>query len=434
MKNLLFIILLFLTTLSFSQSLGVLASDANVRRSPGGKQLKVISKGKQIQILQTKKGWSFIEDLSNGKKGWISSNLIIVDIVFIKQNANVRRSPGGSIIKVISKGNKVQVLQKSDNWRFIKDLSNGKKGWVHSSILEKKIKKPGNKVIVNNNPKDDNLKSIPNCDYLITSPNDGDKNINIDPTIIRWKHSTGSPKGYYFSIATMIEEKMTYIKNKENTLIKNLNIEYKNSYSISNLKPNTKYFIGLVPYNNIGLADCDLGLFSFTTGNGVKEKVAESSLQIIEKRLTKMKRKSKWDAFNKFRAGNKIKIKNVNDFLLEVKSYQGVPYKFSGISRSGIDCSGLIWKGLRATGYNGERLSAQSLAQSGQLIANKNSLKPGDLVCFTNTRNESKLVHHIGVYVGNKKFLHSSSSKGVIYSDINDPYFWGDKFIFGVRY
>ena len=90
MKNLLFIILLFLTTLSFSQSLGVLASDANVRRSPGGKQLKVISKGKQIQILQTKKGWSFIEDLSNGKKGWISSNLIIVDIVFIKQNANVR--------------------------------------------------------------------------------------------------------------------------------------------------------------------------------------------------------------------------------------------------------------------------------------------------------------------------------------------------------
>ncbi|GIR99175.1 MAG: hypothetical protein CM15mP101_15450 [Flavobacteriaceae bacterium] len=53
------------------------------------------------------------------------------------------------------------------------------------------------------------------------------------------------------------------------------------------------------------------------------------------------------------------------------------------------------------------------LAQSGTLIANKSSLKPGDLVAFAKTTNENKLVTHIGIYFGNNLFLHSSSSKGL---------------------
>ena len=143
--------------------------------------------------------------------------------------------------------------------------------------------------------------------------------------------------------------------------------------------------------------------------------------------------KWKWDAFKRNKK-SKIKVNDVNDFISEVNSYVGVPYRMSGTTRAGIDCSGLIWKGLRATGYNGERLNAQSLAQSGRLIADKTSLQVGDLVCFTNTRGINELVHHIGIYVGNKKFLHASSSKGVIKSDINDPFYWGNKFIFGIRY
>ena len=131
----------------------------------------------------------------------------------------------------------------------------------------------------------------------------------------------------------------------------------------------------------------------------------------------------------------KINVSNVNDFLLEVKSYMDVPYKFNGTTRSGINCSGLIWKGLTATGYNGERLNGQSLAQSGRLIANKSSLRAGDLICFTNTTGANKLVQHIAVYVGNNQFLHApSSGKKVMLSDINDRFYWGNKFIFGVRY
>ena len=75
--------------------------------------------------------------------------------------------------------------------------------------------------------------------------------------------------------------------------------------------------------------------------------------------------KWKWDVFDRGRNINKIRIRNNNEFLAEVKSYKGVPYLSSGTSRSGVDCSGLIYKGLINSGYNGNRLNAQSLARLG---------------------------------------------------------------------
>jgi len=432
MKNILISIFILTVSFSFSQSLGVLSTDANVRSSPGGKQLKIIAKGKQVQILQTKNGWTFIEDISNGKKGWVSSKLINANLVFINKDANVRASPGGKQLKIIAKGKQVQILQTKNGWSFIKDISNGKKGWVHNSILSNTVKTNNNNNNNNNKVNKKVVDKVPNCDYVITSPNNRDKNVDIDPTIIRWKHSTGSPKGYYFSIATMIGEKMTYEKNKENRSIKKLNIGYENSYSISNLKPNTKYFIGLIPYNDIGLGDCD-GLFSFTTGNGIKKNTAKSTEKIIEKRLTKMGVKWKWDSFLRVKK-SKIKVTNINKFLNTVKSYTETPYQMGGTNRNGIDCSGLIWRGLQSNGFNGERLNAQGLAQSGTLVANRDSLRAGDLICFTNTTGANKLVHHIAIYLGNNEFLHApSTGKFVSKESLNNSY-WSPRFIFGVRY
>ena len=122
-------------------------------------------------------------------------------------------------------------------------------------------------------------------------------------------------------------------------------------------------------------------------------------------------------------------------FLREVLSYEGTPYKYGGRSRVGIDCSGLIDKGLRsAIYYNGERLNAQGWAQSGKLIANKIDLKPGDLVCFTNTTDSSRLVHHIAIYIGKNKFWHAPSTGSVVSEESLDNPYWKPKFIFGVRF
>lgn len=62
---------------------------------------------------------------------------------------------------------------------------------------------------------------------------------------------------------------------------------------------------------------------------------------------------------------------------------------------------------------------------TGKSVAKKN-LKVGDVVFFNTS---GKGVSHAGIYIGNGKFVHSSSSKGVSVAKINDPYYWGSKYM-----
>ena len=429
MKKKLFIFFLFVSYLCFSQSYGIITTDLNSRKSPGGEKLRVIKKGQTVEILQTEGSWIFVKDLSVNKKGWVSGKYILKNIGILKSDANSRKSPGGKKLRVIKKGQIVELIQIKGNWVFVRDISVNKKGWVSLSLISQNTNIPviednENNIIVTSSP--------PNCDYNIISPNNGEKGVEMNPTIIKWTHATGSPNGYYFSIAKISKGNVIYIKNKNGTLIKDLDIGLVRSFSISNLEANTQYFIGLIPYNQKGKADdCD-GLFSFTTGEGGKNNI-DTSEKIIERRLTDMGILWKWRNFKQNKS-DRIYISDIDGFLEIVNSYMGVPYKFNGTSRNGIDCSGLIYKGLQGVGYRGERLNAQMWAQSGRLIANKSSLRKGDLVCFTNTTGSNKLVQHIAIYVGNNKFLHApSSGKRVSLADINDPYYWGKKFVFGVR-
>ena len=145
---------------------------------------------------------------------------------------------------------------------------------------------------------------------------------------------------------------------------------------------------------------------------------------------------SRWNTFKSNKLDRIVMNKTqTNLFLQEVKSWAGVPFKLSGTTRNGVDCSGLIWRGLRqAIDYNGQRLNAQMWGQSGKLIANKSDLQPGDLVCFTNTRSVSKLVHHIAIYLGNNKFWHAPSTGSVVSEESLDNVYWKPRFIFGVRF
>jgi len=129
----------------------------------------------------------------------------------------------------------------------------------------------------------------------------------------------------------------------------------------------------------------------------------------------------------------KISYSAMQRVIAEAKTYKGTRHVMGGLSRTGIDCSGLLYVSFQANDVTNIPRTAEEFARYGSILINPNDLQAGDLVFFTNTYRTSKFVTHAGICIGNGEFIHTSSSKGVIISKINDPYYWRSKFLFGTR-
>lgn len=107
--------------------------------------------------------------------------------------------------------------------------------------------------------------------------------------------------------------------------------------------------------------------------------------------------------------------------LLELAlSYRGVPYRWGGVSRDGLDCSGLI---VRAAADAGRLLphSAAGLYELAQPVPDS-ELRAGDLVFFANTYKPG--ISHVGIYRGGSQFLQASSATGQVSTgDLKAPYY-----------
>jgi cell wall-associated NlpC family hydrolase len=112
------------------------------------------------------------------------------------------------------------------------------------------------------------------------------------------------------------------------------------------------------------------------------------------------------------------------------KQFKGVRYKFGGATKSGMDCSGLVFESFRYHDIILPRIS-RDMAKNGEKIPLSNA-GIGDLVFFKtgSRRNE---INHVGLVVskderGNVEFIHSSTSAGVIVSSIAEAY-WDKSFV-----
>ena len=99
--------------------------------------------------------------------------------------------------------------------------------------------------------------------------------------------------------------------------------------------------------------------------------------------------------------------------------YRGVPYRFGGTSRRGIDCSAFTGAVFRAHGVSLPRTAREQFTR-GQKIAFE-EMEEGDLVFFHTTRPG---ISHVGIYIGSGKFVHASSSGGGVRVDsITEGYY-----------
>lgn len=98
--------------------------------------------------------------------------------------------------------------------------------------------------------------------------------------------------------------------------------------------------------------------------------------------------------------------------------YLGRPYQWAGIGRGGFDCSGLVSRVFSSAGIALPHTS--SGLYDGGLAVPSASLGPGDLVFF---RTYNSGPSHVGIYLGDNRFIHASASQGVIISSMDEPYY-----------
>lgn len=113
-----------------------------------------------------------------------------------------------------------------------------------------------------------------------------------------------------------------------------------------------------------------------------------------------------------------------DSLLSSARTYLGVPYKLGGTTRNGIDCSAYTQAVFKENGISIPRTTGQQY-NTGKAVA-KSNLQNGDLVFF-NTMGRG--VSHVGIYIGSNNFIHASTSRGVMISSINDPYYWGSRYL-----
>lgn len=114
-----------------------------------------------------------------------------------------------------------------------------------------------------------------------------------------------------------------------------------------------------------------------------------------------------------------------NIFLYnEGARWLGVPHRLGGSTKRGVDCSGFVAIVYREVyGKQLSRSSADMLKHDCRKVS-RAKLKEGDLVFFKTTRGGKRNVpNHVGIYLKNGRFIHTSTSSGVVVSSLSEPYY-----------
>ena len=119
----------------------------------------------------------------------------------------------------------------------------------------------------------------------------------------------------------------------------------------------------------------------------------------------------------------------VENIIKKAKTYKGTRHKYGGSDKKGIDCSGLVVNSFKSEQISLPR-TTYALSTFGDWIDLK-KVEKGDLLFFATQKNSRK-VNHVGIVTktrfGEVEFIHSTTSKGVITSNLSER-FWYFAFV-----
>ena len=113
-----------------------------------------------------------------------------------------------------------------------------------------------------------------------------------------------------------------------------------------------------------------------------------------------------------------------------IEDWYGTPHRMGGMTKNGVDCSGFVilaYREVFGREFKGRR--AEDLFSEMEVVSKK-ELSYGDLVYF---KVRGRRIDHVGIYLRDGDFAHTSSSKGVMISNLSNSY-WSKRFFKGARY
>ncbi len=112
-------------------------------------------------------------------------------------------------------------------------------------------------------------------------------------------------------------------------------------------------------------------------------------------------------------------LTHMRDFFSNVSQYFGTRYRFGGQTPAGFDCSGFVRFMFDKVFNMSLPRSSKEMSALGNKVS-KNDLQPGDLVFF---HSKSQRINHVGIFIGNDTFVHSSLTKGITEDQLKHEYY-----------
>jgi peptidoglycan endopeptidase LytF len=110
------------------------------------------------------------------------------------------------------------------------------------------------------------------------------------------------------------------------------------------------------------------------------------------------------------------------DILAQTMPYLNIPYLWGGLyPATGLDCSGFVQLVFHNAGLSLPRVARQQFDATRGL--KPRDVLPGDLVFFSMHHPGSRMVDHVGIYLGKGLFIHASVSNGIHVEPISKPYY-----------